>query len=727
MPNTPNTSTRFPYFNRELSWLAFNRRVLEQAESEEYPLVERMKFLAFVSSNLDEFFEIRVSGLMQQVKSGAIERGPDGVGPKELIRSIQNITKRLVADQYACWHKQIVPGLEASNILFCNYKELTRNEKQWVTQYFEEQIYPVLTPLAIDPAHPFPKLTNKALYILTSIDDPKTRMIESMMAIIPIPRILPRIVKIEASRRGNPEVYVFLSDIIQHYVKRLFPGYIVRSAVPFRITRNSDLYFDEEEVENLLSKLEEELIKREKGAAVRVEIAQGADPILMQQLLEAVELKPENVYTIDGPVNLSRLMSACDLIDSPNLKFEPSVSYTHPDLLNPERIFENIAQKDYLLHQPYDSFHPFVEFIQRAATDPHVFAIKQTLYRTSGNSPIVAALKEASRNGKQVTVLVEIKARFDEANNIEWARQLEDVGVHVVYGIVGLKTHCKTCMIVRRENGELKRYVHLGTGNYNPKTAKLYTDLSYFTAKPAITEEVASIFNTLTGYALTPEFKKLLVAPFNLHSGIQKLIQTETRNAKAGKPARIIAQTNSLVDQETIDNLYLASQAGVKVELIVRGICNLVPGIKGISENIRVRSILGRYLEHSRIFYFENSTSNQPTVYAGSADWMPRNFFRRIECVFPIEEPELLERTIQILETYLADTKNARFLRSNGAYYKSSRGARKGEGPLSAQQIFIESTIQKRQKAELECQASANEEKRSSEGFKIITQAKTRD
>ncbi len=654
-----------------------------------------MKFLAFVSSNLDEFFEIRVAGLMQQVKSGVIERGPDGLGPKELLRRIQSIAKRLVSDQYDCWHKQIVPGLEQAHIKFCAYDELTRNEKKWATQHFEEQIFPVLTPLAIDPAHPFPKLTNKALYILTSIDDPETRIIERLMAIIPVPRILPRIIKIGVPRRGNTEVYITLSDIVQRHVKRLFPGYRVRSAVPFRITRNSDLYIDEEEVVNLLSKIEDELMNREKGAAVRLEIAKGADPVLLQELLEAIDLKPENIYTIDGPLNMARLMSAYDLIERPDLKFPPHVPYTHPDLESPDRIFEQIAKKDYMLHQPYDSFQPFVDFISRAAYDPQVFAIKQTLYRTSGDSPIVKALMDASLNGKQVTVLVELKARFDEANNIKWARQLEDVGVHVVYGLVGLKTHCKTCMIVRREGTTLRRYVHLGTGNYNTKTAKLYTDLSFFTAREEITEEVASLFNTLTGFALNPDFKKLLVAPFNLHSAIQKHIHAETRNARTGKPARIIVQTNSLVDQETIENLYRASQAGVKIDLIVRGICNLVPNIKGISENIRVRSLLGQYLEHSRIFYFENANGPQPLLFAGSADWMPRNFYRRIEAVFPIEEPEIRERVIHILETYLKDTKNARGLRSNGSYQRVAR-PRKGAHLVSAQETFTAESVQRR-------------------------------
>jgi polyphosphate kinase len=586
----------FPYFNRELSWLAFNQRVLEQAISADYPLLERMKFLAFVSSNLDEFFEIRVSGLMQQVKSGINTPSADGLGPKEVLLSIRKVVQRLVMDQNDCWKNKLMPALKSHGILFCGYDELTRNEKQWLRQYFEEQIFPVLTPLAIDPAHPFPLLTNKALYILASIDDPQTRIIERMMAIIPVPRILPRTIKIGVPRRGNPEVYIFLSDIVQHYVKHLFPGYRVNSATPFRITRNSDLYIDEEEVENLLCKIEEELMNMQKGAAVRLEIAQGADPILLKQLLQAIDLEPQNIYTIPGPINPLRLMSTYDLIDRPELKFPPQIPHIPTELECPEKIFEQISQHDILLHHPYDSFQPFIDLLNQAARDPQVFAIKQTLYRTSGDSPIVKALMDASRRGKQVTVLIEIKARFDEANNIQWARQLEDVGVHVVYGIVGLKTHCKACMVVRRENNGLKRYVHLGTGNYNPKTARLYTDLSLFTAIPSITSEVASLFNTLTGFSLTPSFRKLHVAPFSLHAKIQNYIKSEMHNARAGKPARIIAQTNSLVDQQIIDQLYKASQAGVRIDLIIRGICNLVPQVKGVSDNIHVRSILCRYL-----------------------------------------------------------------------------------------------------------------------------------
>ena len=684
--NTSNNAPRFPYFNRELSWLTFNRRVLEQAQSPDYPILERMKFLAFVSSNLDEFFEIRVAGLLQQVNSGANERGSDGLRAKEQLRRVQLIVKRLVSDQYDCWKQQIVPGLEKSEILFCGYDELTRNEKKWVKQYFEEQVFPVLTPLAIDPAHPFPQLSNKALYILASIDDPKTRIIERMMAIVSIPRVLPRIIQVGVNRRGKPSVYISLGDIVQRFIKRLFPGYKVTSAVPFRITRNSDLYIDDEEVENLLSKIEEELMNRHKGDAVRLEIGKGADPKLIQEFIHAIKLPTENVYTIDGPINFFRLMTAYDLIDHDDLKFPKQPPYLPKELEDPQRIFGQIAAKDILLHHPYESFQPIIDFLNQAAFDPQVFAIKQTLYRTSGDSPIIKALIEASRRGKQVTVLIEIKARFDEANNIHWAHKLEDEGVHVVYGIVGLKTHCKTCMVVRREGTELRRYVHLGTGNYNSKTARFYTDLSLFTCKKDITKEVAGLFNTLTGSSLTPSFKNLLVAPFTLHNKMQKYIRSETHNAKTGKPARIIAQTNSLVDQGTIDNLYRASQAGVKIDLIVRGICNLVPNIKGVSENIRVRSILGRYLEHSRIFYFENSNGSQPHIFAGSADWMPRNFYRRVEAVFPIQDPDNRKRVYEILKTYLQDTHHAGILRANGSYHKVTRKMR--NSLISTQDFF---------------------------------------
>lgn len=699
-PAHPRRSVRYPFFNRELSWLAFNRRVLEQARSDQYPLLERVKFLAFVSSNLDEFFEIRVAGLMQQVESRSATAGPDGLSPREQLRRIHAIVSHLVADQHDCWSGELVPALQNEGILFCRYKELTRKEKTWLRKYFTEQVFPVLTPLAIDPAHPFPALVNKAMNVLVAMDNPENRKGEPLMAIVPVPRVLPRVVRIGVSRRGKPEVYIFLADIIQEFVRDCFPGYRVRSAVPFRITRNSDLYIDEEEVENLLKKIEEELHKMQKGAAVRLEIGEGGDPHVIEQLLKAIKLSPSEVFTVGGPVNPMRLMSVYDLINRPDLKFSSWTPHVPRECESPEAFLEHLRSRDTLLHHPYDSFQPFVDFLWNAARDPQVFAIKQTLYRTSGDSPIIDALTEASRNGKQVTVLVEIKARFDEANNIQWARQLEDEGVHVVYGLVGLKTHCKTCMIVRREGGGLRRYAHLGTGNYNPKTAKLYTDFSFFTSRREITEEVARLFNTLTGFSRKPTFRKLLVAPFNLHRRIQEMILNERRNANKRKPARIIVQTNSLVDKETIENLYKASQAGVKIDCIVRGICSLVPNIKGLSENIRVRSILGRYLEHSRIFYFENATGKEPSIYMGSADWMPRNFYRRIECVFPIEDSELRSRVLDVLQVYLNDNHNARNLRSNGSYVRTS-GNRAGD-PVDSQQIFAGMAADKRSHAEKE-------------------------
>ena len=681
----------FRYFNRELSWLAFNRRVLEQAQCSSYPLLERMKFLAFVSSNLDEFFEIRVAGLIQQIKSDIIERGPDGLDANEQLVQIESYVKELLLEQNQCWKDSLLPELESAGIRFLNYPELNVREKQWVKHYFEEYIYPILTPLAIDPAHPFPQLINKALYILASLKQNNSRKKESKMAIIPVPRILPRVVKIEVPRKNKDEVYIFLSDIIEYFINTLFQGYRVKSATPLRITRNSELYIDDEEVKNLLNKIEEELVRREKGAAVRLEICKGFDRKMLKQFMGALDLEEQAIYETDGPINPLRLMGVYDLIKRPDLKF-PHFSPKIPIGFElPELIFDNIAKKDLLLHQPYDSFQPFIDFIEQAAKDPEVLAIKQTLYRTSGDSPIVKALMDASKNGKQVTAIVEIKARFDEANNIHWAKKLEDVGVHVVYGIVGLKTHCKTCMVVRRESKKLKHYVHLSTGNYNQKTARLYTDFSFFTAKKKLTSEVAALFNTLTGYAHTPTFKHLLVAPFNLHSSIQKYIKREIKNALAGYPARIMIKANSLVDQNTIDNLYRASQAGVKIDLIIRGICNIVPRVKGLSENINVRSILGRFLEHSRIYYFENSSKGNALLYLGSPDAMPRNFFKRIECVFPIEGAEERNRILKILEAYLKDNTQANTLLANGEYKKIKSTS---QASFSAQNAFIDLSLQ---------------------------------
>jgi len=678
------------YFNRELSWLAFNRRVLEQAQNPKNPLLERVKFLAIVSSNLDEFFEIRVAGLIQQVDSGVTEPSVDGLAPREQLRRIHSVVASLVEDQYHCWQEALLPALRDERIVFKHATELAEDELTWVRAYFQDQVYPVLTPLALDQSHPFPQLGNKALNVVVALDNPETPQVERMVAILPVPRILPRVVQI-SPESGGPQRFLFLTEVIKLCAGEFFPGYRILDAQAFRVTRNSDLYIDEEESENLLKKIEEELRNLRRGAAVRLEIEEGVPEDIFETLCDHVKLSHEYVFRLNGPINLLRLMSLTD-IDRPDLKFPPFTPATHSPLKDLEHIFDTLGQHDVMLHHPYDAFQPVVDFVEQAARDPRVFAIKQTLYRTSGDSPIVRALIEASRNGKQVTALVELKARFDEANNIQWARQLEEAGVHVVYGLVGHKTHCKVSLVVRREGKSMKRYVHLGTGNYNPRTARLYTDLSYFTSHEGITEDAANLFNTLTGFSRSPEFRHLLVAPFTMHARIQEMIQRETDNATAGKPARIMAKMNSLVDKITIDNLYAASQAGVQIDLIVRGVCCLVPGVRGLSENIRVRSIVGRYLEHARAFYFENS--GDPLIYAGSADWMPRNFFRRIEVLYPIVEPDL--RTWVAKEMFpieLQDNENARELHANGAYTPIERA--EGQPSFSAHTYFMAASAQR--------------------------------
>uniref|UniRef100_UPI00404989DD polyphosphate kinase 1 n=1 Tax=Cephaloticoccus sp. TaxID=1985742 RepID=UPI00404989DD len=688
----PATTTRAAYFNRELSWLAFNRRVLEQAQNERHPLLERVRFLAIVSSNLDEFFEIRVAGLIQQVDSGVTESSLDGLGAREQLRRIHSVVASIVEDQYYCWTKELVPALAKENILIRSVNDLTAKELTWIKGYFHEQVYPVLTPLALDQSHPFPQLGNKTLNIAVTLDDPNTPADEKLLAILPVPRILPRIVAIAPAKTG-PQRYIFLSDIVKLCAGELFAGYKVLGAFSFRVTRNSDLYIDEEEAENLLKKIEEELRNLRRGAAVRLEIDEGVHEHIFETLCEHLELSQEYVFRLNGPLNLLRLTSLADL-DRPDLKYPAFTPVNVSALRDTTRIFDTIRQQDVLLHHPYDAFTPVVDFVEQAARDPKVFAIKQTLYRTSGDSPIVRALMEASRNGKQVTALVELKARFDEANNIQWARQLEEAGVHVVYGLIGHKTHCKLCLVVRLEGKRMRHYAHLGTGNYNPRTARLYTDLSCFTTRAKITSDVANLFNTLTGFGLDPKFRHLLVAPFNLHRRINELIAREARNAAEGKPARITAKMNSLVDKTTIDSLYAASQAGVKINLIVRGICCLVPGIKGLSENIKVRSIVGRFLEHARVFYFENATGAKPLIYAGSADWMSRNFFRRIEVLFPIEDTGLRRWiTKEFFPIERKDNENARVLHANGAYLPPPRRAE--EPPFSAQAYFVASAYQR--------------------------------
>jgi polyphosphate kinase len=672
------------YFNRELSWLAFNRRVLGQAQSDRHPLLERVRFLAIVANNLDEFFEIRVAGLMQQVDSGVAEPGPDGVEPHEQLRRIRSAVDALLEEQHRCWRDQLLPALAAERIYFKSAADLTARELAWVRAYFREQVYPVLTPLALDQAHPFPQLGNKTLNIVVSLDNPATAVVEKSVAILPVPRILPRLVSIAPGR--GPERTILLSEIIKLCAGELFPGYRLTGAYSFRVTRNSDLYIDEEESANLLKQIEEELRNLRRGAAVRLEVEDGIDAELFQTLATHLALPPEYIFRLKGPINPVRLQSLADL-PRPDLKFPPFTPVNASPLRDTTTMFGTIRRQDVLLHHPYDAFSAVVDFVEQAARDPQVVALKQTFYRTSGDSPLVRALIEASQNGKQVTALVELKARFDEANNIQWARQLEEAGVHVVYGLIGHKTHCKMCLVVRREGRRMVHYAHLGTGNYNPRTARVYTDLSYFTSRAPITRDVAQLFNTLTGFGRSPHFRHLLVAPYDLHRRLQALIARERKQAARGQPARIIAKMNALVDRDTIDALYEASQAGVKIDLIVRGTCCLVPGVPGLSENIRVRSLVGRFLEHARVFYFENS-AGKPVILAGSADWMPRNFFRRVEVLFPILDPKLRRWVMEeLFPTELRDTANTHLLQANGSYAPAARQT--GSGAFSAHAHFM--------------------------------------
>lgn len=691
MQQKQNTSagaqTKSPYINRELSWLAFNRRVLNLCSNPNFPLLERLRFLSIVSSNLDEFFEIRVAGLIQQIESGVMTADFDGLGPRELLRRIHIQTQTMSADKYRIFYDEIQPLLQKEKIFILPMSKCSRQEKMWLEKYFDANVYPALTPMAVDPAHPFPFLKNKGTYVMLTVANAQIKRAPAETAIVHTPQILSRVVRIPTEDENEYRL-VFLSDLVKHFSEKLFPGYKIRNRALFRLTRNSDLYIDEEETENLLKTIENELHRQKKGAAVRLEVEDSISENNLKLLLGALDLEIDDVYKISKtPINMIRLASAYDLISRPDLKFPSYKPAMPPEFKDPNAIFDALKEGDRLLHHPYESFRPVEEFIARAANDENVFAIKLTLYRTNSDSRILNSLKDAAMKGKQVTVLVELKARGDEEKNIRWARELEEMGVHVVYGIVGLKTHCKICLIVRKENDGMRLYAHIGTGNYNSKTAKAYTDLSYFTADKSLCEEVAQVFNTLTGKVANPQFKKLIVAPFNFHSKFLELVKNEIKNAKDGKPARIIAKTNALIEQSAIDALYEASQAGVKTDLIVRGICGLVPQVKGLSENITVKSIVGIYLEHSRIYYFENG--GNPLLFAGSGDLMPRNMFRRIECIFPIENPAIKGRVIEeILGNLLKDNMYSDYLHQNGAYYKDAK--MKSAPQFSAQEFFMQ-------------------------------------
>lgn len=681
---------RSQFLNRELSWLEFNQRVLDEACNPQVPLLERMKFFCITHSNLDEFFEVRVAGLKQQIESDVVARSVDGLTATETFREVSRRVRRLVAEASDCWNHGLVPELAQNGIRFLNPDELRGADSTWLERYYRETVHPVLTPLAVDPAHPFPQVLNKSLNLITRVSIVQDGVEERRLGIVQVPRVLPRLIRLP--RESGELDFVFLADLIGAHLADLFPGTTLGKWATFRVTRNGELYIDEEEVSNLLMAVENELHNRRKGSAVRLEVNTDCPTDIRDELLSTLGLTSDDLYVIDGPVNPTRLMAIYEGDHSPDLRDAPFIALEGGSLRDVQDLFGAIRQRDHLLHHPYESFDTVVRFLRNSAVDPRVLAIKQTLYRTGGDPRIVGALMEAVRNGKQVTAVVELKARFDEANNIKWARALEEAGVHVVYGLVGYKIHCKASMVVRNDDGGIRRYVHLATGNYNPSTARLYTDLSYFTCRPDIAEDVTNLFNLITGLCQFQGTRSLVVAPFQLHGQVLEWIDRETRHAHNGLPARIIAKMNSLVDEEVIEALYRASRAGVRVDLIVRGICCLRPGVPGLSERIHVRSIIDRFLEHSRIWYFDNA--HQPEVYVSSADWMPRNFFRRIEIAFPILDGAVRERVVsEILMESLADNVKARDLQPDGTYIRVAPG--KGQRRYRSQQEFQSRALEK--------------------------------
>ena len=654
------------FINRELSWLEFNRRVLEEAQDPTQPLLERIKFLSIFSSNLDEFFEIRVAGIKQQIESETSDVGPDGLSPTETFNQIQRLAHELVGLEYDLWNKDLLPELAKNGIRVREVSQLNAKRAAWARKYFQEEVFPMLTPLAVDASHPFPDLLNKSHNLL--VQAKTQRGGEPLLAIVQVPRVVPRLILMPRGKDENePWEYIYLASLIKQHIGELFPGLILGEVHPFRVTRNSDLYIDDEEAENLLRTIEQELRRSSRGDAVRLEVEADCPKDFVELLLEFFDLTEPDVYKLNGPLSMTHLTPLITNDAFANLKDRPFQPGRDPALPPHADIFEVMRRQDVLLHHPYDSFDPIVDLVEEAASDPQVLAIKITLYRTSGDSPLVGALIDAANAGKQVTAIVELRARFDEAANIQWARRLEEAGAHVIYGVVGLKTHCKALLIVRRDADQLRRYVHLGTGNYHQRTARIYTDFSLLSSSQDLTEEVATVFNTLTGLAGYPGLKKLMVAPFDLKKRLIGLIERERDNARAGKPARIIAKLNSLVDEEIIEKLYEASSAEVTIDLIVRGICCLRPKVPGLSDYIRVVSIVGRFLEHSRIYYFENA--GQPEVFLSSADWMPRNFLRRVEVAFPIETPALRDQLInEVLPRFLDDRVKARELQPDGSY-----------------------------------------------------------
>ncbi len=675
------------YINRELSHIEFNRRVLQECYNEEHPLLERLKFLAIFTSNMDEFFMVRVSGLKQQVLLGVTKAPIDGLLPREQLVAIHRNVTQLFAEAMTCWRETLQPALAEAKITISDYQDLKRRQQMNLRDYFERSIFPVLTPLAFDPGHPFPHISNLSLNLAVVLRDPKTE--EVHFARVKVPATLPRLVPlkpIDPDELLMPTIhkFVWVEQVIAANIDRLFPGMEIIAAYPFRITRNTDMEIQEEEADDLLLTMEKNLRQRHFGFPVRLEIDENTPDDIRELLLANLQMNVYDIYTFRGPLGLSSLWELHKL-ERPELKEASFRPKTPASLHGDGDIFSALGKQDYLLHHPYDSFAPVIDLLRQAAEDPDVLAIKQTLYRVGPNPPVVRALMRARENGKQVSVLVELKARFDEESNIEWARALENAGVHVVYGLIGLKTHCKVTLIVRREKDGIQRYVHVATGNYNSITARLYTDLGLMTSQKDIGEDASELFNYLTGYSKQRVYRKFLVAPVNLRSSLLKFIGRETA---LGKKGRMILKSNSLVDPEMIQALYRASQAGVKIDLIIRGICCLRPGVEGISENIRVVSVVGRFLEHSRVYYFHNN--GRPDMYAGSADLMPRNIDRRVEILFPIEDAHMQKHVLtQILDVYLRDTADTSELKADGRYVPRSTMLKEKERPFSAQKWFL--------------------------------------
>ncbi len=677
------------FLNRHFSWLQFNERVLEEARDSNNPLLERIKFLAITASNLDEFVEVRVAGILQQVEHGNREPGPDGRTPEIVLAELEERIHKFVEEQYECWREELVPELAAESIRVLSLAELRPAAREYIGNFYTKTVEPLLTPVTVDPAHPFPHVLNKALCLAFLLRRKRRGPAHTYLGVVTVPRALPRLVRLP-SEEGSVE-YVFLHDVVHAFAERLYHGYEILSAAAFRVTRNSNLYLEEEESRNLLDSVDTQLHRRRKGAAVRLEIEAGANQEIIDRLETNFRLAPWQVFRVNGPINLSRLFHLYEETPRPDLKFKSFVPREVALKPGASSLFELVRKRDLLLHHPYDSYATVVRFIESAAQDPAVLSIKQTLYRTSENSPIVRALIDAAAK-KEVAVVVELKARFDEASNIRWARNLQEAGVQVYYGVVGLKTHCKLALIARKEaDGQTRRYAHLGTGNYNPSTAKFYTDLSLLTSDARITSSVHHVFNYLTAYSERPNYNPLFVAPLNLGRSCAGLIEREAEHARKGRPAFLIAKVNSLLDENIIRALYGASQAGVQIELIVRGACALRPGVRGLSSRIRVRSVIGRFLEHSRVFVFGNGGKSE--VYLGSADWMHRNIYERVEVMFHLKSEELRDRILrEVIGPYMADTEKARVLLHSGKYVRAHEAQKRGRNGFrfNVQEFLLE-------------------------------------